>query len=193
MKDNKDKNKLILSIVAVVLVIVLIAGGTFAWWTWTSSNNTAVSFTVSGGSMTIDGGGNITAQKMVPTASCNGSYAIVKTVKVNAVNSTNTSMTAKVNLNLTGLPAALKTANMKYFISESSSAACTTPTGTFASSGNSMQIATFNVAAATTVAETKVTKTYYLYIWLDSAETSTATQGQSFTITYTGTLEQNAS
>lgn len=193
MKDNKDKNKLILSIVAVVLVIVLIAGGTFAWWTWNSANNTDVKFTIEGGTMTIDGGGNITAQKMVPTASCNGSYAIVRTVTVTTVNSTNTSLTAKVNLDLTGLPSALKTANMKYFISESSSAACTTPTGTFASSGNSMQIATFNVAAATTVAETKVTKTYYLYIWLDSAETSTATQGQSFTITYTGTLEQNAS
>lgn len=190
MKDNKDKNKLILSIVAVVLVIVLIAGGTFAWWTWTSSNNTAVSFTVSGGSMTIDGGGNITAQKMVPTASCNGSYAIVKTVKVNAVNSTNTSMTAKVNLNLTNLPAALKTANMKYFISESSSDACTTPTGTFASSGNSKQIATFNVAAGATV-----NKTYYLKIWLanNSAGNPASEQGQSFTITYTGTLEQNAS
>ena len=46
MKDNKDKNKLILSIVAVVLVIVLIAGGTFAWWTWNSANNTDVKFTI---------------------------------------------------------------------------------------------------------------------------------------------------
>ena len=192
MKDNKDKNKLILSIVAVVLVIVLIAGGTFAWWTWTSANNTDVNFTIGGGSMTIDGGGDITAQKMVPTASCNGSYAIVRTVKVTAKNETNTSMTAKVNLDLTGLPSALKIANMKYFISESSSATCKTPTGTFASSGNSLQIETFPVAAATTTATT-VNKTYYLYIWLDSAETSTATQGQSFTITYTGTLEQNAS
>ena len=190
MKDNKDKNKLILSIVAVVLVIVLIAGGTFAWWTWNSANNTDVKFTIEGGTMTIDGGGNITAQKMVPTASCNGSYAIVKTVKVNAVNSTNTSMTAKVNLNLTNLPAALKTANMKYFISESSSAACTTPTGTFASSGNSMQIATFNVGAGATV-----NKTYYLKIWLanNPAGNPASEQGQSFTITYTGTLEQNAS
>lgn len=194
MKDNKDKNKLILSIVAVVLVIILIAGGTYAYWTWTSPNNTKIgnNWRITGGNMSIDGGGDITAQKMVPTASCNGSYAIVRTVKVTAKNETNTSMTAKVNLDLTGLPSALKIANMKYFISESSSATCKTPTGTFASSGNSLQIATFPVAAATTTATT-VNKTYYLYIWLDSAETSTATQGQSFTITYTGTLEQNAS
>lgn len=190
MKDNKDKNKLILSIIAVILVIVIIAGGTFAYWTWTSTNNTAVSFTVSGGSMTIDGGGDITAQKMVPTTSCNGSYAIVKTVKVNAVNSTNTSMTGTVNLDLTGLPATLKTANMKYFISESSSASCSTPTGTFASSTNSKEIATFTAAAGATV-----NKTYYLYIWLahNASGNPASEQGQSFKITYTGALVQNAS
>ena len=192
MKDNKDKNKLILSIIAVILVIVIIAGGTFAYWTWTSPNNTKIGTTIKGAdtSMTIDGGGDITAQKVVPTKSCNGSYAIVKTVKVSATNDTNTSMTATVNLDLTGLPAALKTANMKYFISENSSAACTTPTGTFASSGNSKEIATFTANAGATV-----NKTYYLYIWLASnaAGNPASEQGQSFKITYTGSLVQNAS
>ncbi|MBR7041910.1 MAG: SipW-dependent-type signal peptide-containing protein, partial [Bacilli bacterium] len=59
-KKNNDNNKTIIAIVAVALLIALVGGGTYAYWSWRSNNNTAVSFTVSGGTMTIDGGGNIT-------------------------------------------------------------------------------------------------------------------------------------
>lgn len=187
MKNN-DKKKIIISIIAVLLIVVLIAGGTFAWWTWTSSNNTAISFTVEGGSMTIDGGGNITGQKMVPTDECSGTYAIVRTVKVSATNQTSTSMTATVQLDLSGLPSALRTSNLKYTFSETQGCTTGSPTGTLSGTTTPFTLTSFSVAAGATV-----NKTYYLYIWLDSAETSSATQGKSFTIKFAGTLVQNAS
>jgi len=190
MKNN-DRNKFILSIVAVLLLILVIAGGTFAWWQWTSTTNTAVTFTIAGGKLTIDGGGNITGQKLVPTDQCDHeTYAIMRTVTLTATNETATSMTATVNLDISGVPAALKTANLKYTFSETQSCTTGSPTGTL--SGSSVQLTTFNVPAGT-LPTAPLTKTYYLYIWLDSAETSTATQNQSFTITYTGALVQNAS
>lgn len=187
--ENNDKKKIIISIIAVLLIVVLIAGGTFAWWTWTSTSNTAVTFTVQGGSMTIDGGGNITAQKLVPTDQCNHStYAIHKKVTVTATNQTATSMTATVQLDLSDVPTALRTSNLKYTFSTTDSCTTGSPTGTLAGTTTPFTLTTFNVAA-----NSSETKEYYLYIWLDSAETSSATQGKSFSITYTGTLVQNAS
>ena len=58
----KSKEKLLMAIIAVTLIIVLVGGATFAYWTWRSSTNTSVTFTVQGGSITIDGGGNITSK-----------------------------------------------------------------------------------------------------------------------------------
>lgn len=186
MKNN-DKKKIIISIIAVLLIVVLIAGGTFAWWTWTSSNNTAITFTVQGGSMTIDGGGTITGQKLVPTDECSGTYAIVRTVKVSATNQTATSMTATVQLDLSGLPSALRTSNLKYTFSETQGCTTGSPTGTLSGTTTPFTLTSFSVAAGATA-----NKNYYLYIWLDSAESSPATQGKSFSIKFAGTLVQNA-
>ena len=184
-KNAKKDNNLIVSIVVVLLIIAVIVGGTFAWWTWTSVENTTVTFTVSGGSMTVDGGGNITGKNIVPTENCDGTYAIVRPVTVTAVNETATSMTATVNLDLSGVPAELKTTNFKYYISETEGCSLSA-TGSLDS--DTKEIITFTAPSAKTTE-----KTYYLYIWLDSTEDSSTTQGKSFEITYTGALVQNES
>ena len=101
---NMNKN-LILSIVAVGLIIALVGGGTYAYWQWTSANNTVVSFTVTGGTMNIDGGGNITTKTLAPSTCINATYAIRRKIKVTATNQTTTAMKASVGLNVAALTA----------------------------------------------------------------------------------------
>ena len=55
-KKNNDKQKTILILTIVALIIALVAGGTYAWWTWVSGNNTNVNITVKGMTMILDGG-----------------------------------------------------------------------------------------------------------------------------------------
>lgn len=109
MKENK---KLILSIIAVALIIVLIGGGTYAYWQWTSANNTSVTFTVTGGTMTIDGGGNITTTAKLAPASCyNTKYAIQRKIKVTASNDTTTNMVETIQLKVNTLSTTSGTLN----------------------------------------------------------------------------------
>lgn len=187
-KKNENRNKVIISLTIVAIIVALVAGGTFAWWTWSSgqTGNTDVEFTVTGGSMTIDGGGVITGKNLVPTDQCDGTYAIVRTVTVSATNETNTSMTASVQMNTTGVNAALKKTTFKYYISETQG--CNISSTTNFSGTSPVTLTTFNVDPGKTV-----NKTYYFYAWLDSSESSTATQGKAFSMTWAGKLTQNAS
>jgi len=93
----KEKNKLIIAIVAVVAIIVIVVSGTFAYWTWLSSDEqqTSVSFTVSGEALqgqlyaNLDGGGAETFDNLAPVSSCtNSSYAMMKTLSLNYGNKT---------------------------------------------------------------------------------------------------------
>lgn len=77
--QNKEKNKLIFSIVAVVAIIAIVASSTYAYWTWESSNTekTNVSVTVNGATMTIVGN-NATSTTLRPTnAHCTNGYHLV--------------------------------------------------------------------------------------------------------------------
>ena len=82
-----DKNKKIGYIFLVLTVVFTIIGSTFAWWTWRSTDNTSVTFTVTSGfSCSADGGGNITNNDVfiVPTDECNGEHAIKRTITASA-------------------------------------------------------------------------------------------------------------
>ena len=108
----KENKKLILSIVAIALIIALVVGGTYAYWTWNSANNTAITFTVAGGTMTIDGGGNITTkEKLAPAACYNQTYAIQRKIKVTASNDTTTDMVETIQLKATNISTTSGTLN----------------------------------------------------------------------------------
>ena len=196
-KNNNETYKIVLTVIAVLLLIVLVGGGTFAWWTWRSATNTTVSITVSGGTYTLNGGGNITAQNLVPTDQCNGTYAIKRTIVATNTNSTNSAMTASVQLNPTTFPTQLKSTYIKWAVTTSSSS-CTTgvvKSGNFSTvtQGTPFEIASFTVPANTT---TEKETTYYLYIWLDSTYSSQnigntvndPMQDKSFTLSLTGSM-----
>ena len=192
---NKQDKTIIFIIIAVVTILVI--GSTFAYFTWVSntSQRTTVSFTSGAGfSCSANGGGNITSNdiSLAPTTCTDTARAIKRTVTVGPTITQSDGdiyldMWLKVNSIGSGLSAST---NFKYALTTSSTN-CTTGVVT---EGN------FNGAAANdqipllegkTYSQT-TTDTYYLWIWLDAAETSLDTQGQSFDLQLGGSCTNQA-
>lgn len=216
MKKNKrkedNKKKIIIVITIVTLIIALVAGGTYAYWTWVSANNTAVNIKVDSPTMTLDGGGTLTVTNLVPTSCTNTTYAVQRTIKYSVTNPTSVDATATIQLKPTTFPTQLKNAKLMWKLT--TGANCTgseVASGNFGSTvlGTVMDLTTkvgsvksgttYYVPAKTTTA---LTGTYYLSIWLDSTYTGTANTGstvkdtiqnKSMTLQLTGTIAQNPS
>ena len=201
---KKDSRNLVISMVAVALIIILAGGGTYAWWTWVSGNNTVVNITVAGGTYTLDGGGSITSGKNIaPTDQCNHStYGIKRTITAKATNETTTDMVAYVQLNPSTFPTLFKISNLEWVLTTSSSS-CTSnivASGNFSNvvQGTKFNLTSFDVPALTT---STLTKTYYLYIWVNedyeiknTGNTVTSSiQDKSFTLQLTGEMTNNPS
>ena len=182
------KNRNILTILLVLTIIFTIMGGSLAYFTWQTSvaEQTAVTFTVEKQfSCSADGGGNITVANLTPTDSCTGDKAIKRTIKsMPQITGTKTiymDLWLDVNEIGTGLT---NSNNFKYALTTSSTS-CTTgvvSSGTFKEKTQGSKI---SLLSSKKYSQT-VTDTYYLYIWLDSAETSTDTMNQSFSLSLNG-------
>ena len=203
-KKNKESKKNVIIAIAIIALIALLAGGTFSWWTWRSANNTAVSVTVKGMTMTLDGGGNISTKNLVPTTCSNTTYAIQRTITYKVSNSTNIAATATIQLDPTTFPSALKNANLKWKLTTSANCGGTEEaSGTFSSTtqGTKMNLKSYTVAANTAATATGNTKTLYLSIWLDTGYTyqnigdsvGDPMQDKSMTLKLAGTIAQNQS
>ena len=216
----EDKKKLILAIVSVVAIILAVGGATFAYWSWqtNTAQRTNVTFTIenpnASGDMTarIDGNGTSTVKGLAPTSNCAGTNALVKTVPIYYKNNTINRAKITANLTLKNLTAGnvainySKLSYIKWAITTSSSS-CTTgavasgdfSTITSASSVPKQLASLENTVNANVATETKLT-TYYLYVWLDSeyrhtnegSVNSDPMQGLSFTLEWSGTMEQVA-
>ena len=120
-------------------ILVAIVGATFAYWSWTSTEQqrTMITFTVgSGFSCSADGGGNITSSdvKLAPAACTNSMYAIQREVKVSTTQEAGKTIYLDMWLHIDSISANLTgTNNFKYALTTSSSG-CTA--GTVISSGN---------------------------------------------------------
>ena len=186
------KNRKIVTIFLILTIIFTLSGGTLAYLNWRSASNTAVTFTVEPSfSCAADGGGNITSsQVMLAPSSCtNSTYAIKRTVKVMPTVKSG-KMYMDLWLNINKLDTGLKNSdNFKYVLSTSSTS-CTT--GVVASGNFKGKTA----GATVTLLEGKeytqtATETYYLYVWLDSAEESTETMNQTFNLSLGGECANN--
>lgn len=193
---NKQNKTIIFIIIAVAIITII--GATYAYWTWVSNSaqNTAVTFTTGAGfSCSANGGGNITSSDvtLAPTTCTDTARAIKRTVTVSPTITQNDGdiyldMWLKVNSIGSGLS---NSQNFKYAL---------TTDGTSCTSGTVVAQGNFNGAAANdqkTLLHEKTysattTETYYLWIWLDAAETSSATQGQSFNISLGGSCTNQA-
>ena len=201
-ENNSNKRKsLAFAIAIVAIIIIAVSGGTYAYWLWTSGTNTAVSFTVGGGTMTIDGGGNISSKTLAPANCTNTTYAIQRKIMVTASNDTATNMVGTIGLNVVALTATHNASqlnsvksNIKYALREvtqaqynataftltsgDTCATSATASGNFGSysTGNTIQLLN-NIAipAASGSTAGTVTKYYELYIWIDKSYSTTTT------------------
>ena len=195
MKNNNGKT-LVLSLIAVIAIIGIVAGGTYAFIT-ASANAVNITQIKSGNlTMTVAGGGDANVSFM-PTTCTDATYAIKKTIVATAVNTSGGSVSFTLGLNPTKLDAGLKIANMKWALT-TSSASCTegvVNSGNFSTATQGTPFTMIaNDSAGITVDstdKTKYTKTYYLYIWLDSAQTADITGSLSLTVT--GSVTNNPS
>lgn len=188
-----DKKKKVMGVLFTLTIIFTIIGSTFAYLSWSSSEEqkTNVTFTKGEGfSCSVNGGGNITTGDVIlmPTVvnDSTTSYYIKRTITVNP---TITDSLLPIYMDLwldinslgTGLSNSL---NLKYALTTSS----TSPTTGVVSSGNfngkitgdKINLLTSKEYTATT------TDTYYLWIWLDAEETSSDTMNQSFSLSLNG-------
>ena len=173
------KNKKIIIPLLLVGILVLIIGSTYAWLIWSSSeeDKTNITFTATGsfscsatGVNTIDGS-NVT---LVPT-DCTKVENIGHVIKkeISTVSKNNSSADAYMNmwLNVDGLGSYLANSdNFKYALTTTDNNCATDVVST----GNFKDLATggrVNILESKKITSTE-NNTYYLWIWLDEAETT---------------------
>ena len=192
MKKN-EYNKWYL-IIAIFAVIFTFFGGSLAYWQWTTNETerTNIALTVKEDfRCDADGGGDISSGEkyLVPTDCTNADYAIQRTITVSSTLFTNQlDVSLDLWLTINSISDGLKNSeNFKYVVSTNSNS-CTegiVNSGTF--KGKS-------VGSKVSLLDSKLyldsaTETYYLYVWLDKAETSTATMDQEFSLSLGGDCE----
>ena len=187
-----NKNTLLI-IFIVIGGVILLTGSTYAYLSWTSSSeqNTTVTFNKSTSfTCSANGGGNISEGDAIimPTVVNDSTtdYYIKRELTVNSTIS-ETGMTVYMDLWLyinslgTGLS---NSDNFMYSLTTSS----TSNTTGVVSSGNFKDLTVGDKVNLLIGNEytTTTTDTYYLWIWLDSAETSSDTMNQSFSLSLGG-------
>ncbi len=189
--------KTMFTILIVLGLIIIFTGGTYAYLSWTSSNdsNTNVTFTKGEGfSCSADGGGNITTGEvsLMPTdCTKNSSHVIKREITVNTtITDINMPIYMDLWLDVNSMGTALSnSSNLKYSLTTSSTNCATdvVKTGTFngKTAGDKVYISNGKNYTSTT------TETYYLYIWLDINETNADTASQSFNLSLGGSCSNH--
>ena len=187
------KEKRIITVLMILTIVFTIMGGTFAYWSWrtTDAEKTNITFTITSDfSCSADGGGDITSGSinLVPTvvsSTTTGNY-IKREIKVTpTINTTGKTVYMDLWLDVKTLGSGLSgTDYFKYsFTTESSS-----PEDGVVYSGNFRGLVNNNRVRLLLDKEytSSMTDTYYLWIWLDAKETDSDTMNQSFHLVLNG-------
>ena len=179
------KQEKLFYLLTILTIVFTIIGGSFAYWSWQSTNAqvTSVTFTVgSNFSCSADGGGNITNNVyFVPTDCTNSTYAIQREITTTITNSGEDDVYLQMWLTINSIGSGLSNSqNFKWALTTDSTS-CTTDV---VNSGNfNGKVANDKIGLLSNVTEGD---TYYLYIWLDSAETNSSTMNQSVSLSLGG-------
>ena len=172
------KNRRLYITLFALSILFLGIGGTFAYLTTTVTATNITQVKAGNLTMTIDGGGNDNVT-LFP-AKCTSDYAIKKTIKASAKNTSGGKVSFSVGMNVAVLSDSLKRATMKYALSTSATS-CTDgliANGNFKDAAQGSDIWLIkNDYDNITQTSNNYTKTYYLYIWLDESETENITGG----------------
>ena len=193
-----NKSNRIIVILVILLVIFTIIGFTFAFYAWqtTEAQKTNITFTLTSDfSCSADGGGDITSGSinLVPTVVNNtttGNY-IKREVKVTpTINTTGKTVYMDLWLDIKSIDDGLSSSsNFMYSFTTGSS----NPTDGVMYSGNFRHKTSNSKIKLLSEKEYNATTTsiYYLWIWLDAAETDSATMNQSFKLSLNGNCSES--
>ena len=194
MRGKKmDKEKRIITILMILTIVFTIMGGTFAYWSWrtTDAQKTNITFTITSDfSCSADGGGDITSGSinLVPTVvndTTTGNY-IKREVKVTpTINTDGKTIYMDLWLDIKTLGSGLSgTDYFRYAFTTGSSS----PEDGVVYSGNFRGLAVNNRVRLLLDKEytSSMTDIYYLWIWLDAEETDSDTMNQSFHLVLNG-------
>ena len=184
------KNKKLYITLFTISIIFLGIGGTFAYLTTTVTATNITQVKAGNLTMTIDGGGN--SNVTLFPSKCTSEYAIKKTIKASAVNTSGGKVSFSIGMNVATLSSDLKRATMKYALSTSATS-CTDgliANGNFSNAtvGSDIWLVKNDYDNITNTSNT-YNKTYYLYIWLDEKETQNLSG--SISVNMKGTSSNN--
>ena len=153
-----DNKKFIFGVIALLLLMI---GGTYAYYKWSSTENINVNVKIEGGSVTFNGGSNITGV-LIPTATKEGGIKKDITVKADTVGAT-----MNLYMDLTTMPTELKEKSFEYELYYNDSTLVTKGNFkdiTYASSGTTtLTLFTDRVVNTTT-------DKYTLYLWFNGKD-----------------------
>ena len=190
-----NRKKILLTFVAILAITSLIIGGTYAYILWSSNENqsTEVTFTVDAGfTCGADAGGHITSsdRMLAPTDCTDSQYAIQRTITTNVTNSRSSSVYMDLWLDINNISSALSASNNFKYALTTQANNCTSnviESGTFTGLTNGDKVALLEGDEYASSSS----NTYYLYIWLDEAETNHNTMNQSFDLSIGGQCSDN--
>jgi len=190
-----NKETKIATILMVFTIIFTLIGSSFAYWVY-RANITTVSFTVTKSfECSGDMGGVISTNELAPASCTHSRYAIQREVTVDPViYAPGVSIYMDLWLNVDQVDAGLAASNnFKYALTRTANS-CTDDvisTGTFRGKNrvNILEAEPFSYVNGMPSRPTLST-TYYLYVWLDAAESNIATQNNNFTLSLGGQCTQ---
>jgi len=190
-----NKETKIATVLMVFTIIFTLIGSSFAYWVY-RANITTVSFTVTKSfECSGDMGGVISTNELAPASCTHSRYAIQREVTVDPViYAPGVSIYMDLWLNVDQVDAGLAASNnFKYALTRTANS-CTDDvisTGTFRGKNkvNILEAEPFSYVNGMP-SRPNLSTTYYLYVWLDAAESNIATQNNNFTLSLGGQCTQ---
>lgn len=184
--------KKIYVVLFIIFMLSIFTGVTFSFWQWQSAENTAFVFDVKSGQScaSVDGGGNITSSEIVlaPASCTNSKFAIKREINITPVITDGSATSLDLWLNINNLGTGLSNSQNFRYVLTTSDSSCTDEiiaSGNF----NGKVVGDTVLLLKEKTYKTETVDTYYLYILLDSAETSTSMMYQTFDLSIGGTCE----
>jgi len=157
MKERLLNKRNLLITISVIVIVLL--GTTYAWWTWTSSSNSEVTFAVEGLGITYEGDATVIKDTLYPTASMTNPDNVIH--EFSLVSSINTDIYTQISLEIISFPTELNHESFRYSLYKDSNEIAS---GSFlnAKQGTDLLITPYEKIST-------IKANYTLYIWIDGA------------------------
>lgn len=161
MKEKLDKitqSKKFLIVLLILLICLVIGVGTYAWFTWTSTNNTSLTLSIGNlADVTFDKGPDININNLAPVF--NYTDGVSTTFSINNRDTSGTPVMYTVKINITTISNELKSSDFKFVLLEGTNIISEGDFST-AANGGTIEIVTDSLSQGVT--------NYTIYFYIDS-------------------------